>query len=206
MKEFVRKHAVAVALGIGLVIGALWLIGLRYATYQSDAVHYHANFAVYINGNREPFDSFAFYEEVQSCGGDAIFNPKTRVHMHEQVNHVVHVHDAAATWGHLFANLGYTLGNDLISTDNETFIEDDTNELTFILNGQETRSIANQTIRSEDVLLINFGDDSGDALQQRYDSIGKDAGEYNGLYDPSACAGGRPLTFGERLKEAVGVF
>lgn len=206
MREKFLNHRLAIALSLGFLLGVIWLIAIRFVTYESEAVHYHANFAVYINGEREPFESFAFYEEVQSCGGEELYNPKIRVHMHEQINHVIHVHDAGATWGHLFANLGYALGNQVIATDTGTFVADDDSELTFILNGNETASIANQTIRSEDVLLINYGDDNEDVIQERYDQITKDAGEYNGLYDPSACAGGQPLTLTERLKEATGVF
>ena len=200
------KNSVGFAVAIGFVLGVIWLIAVRFVAYESEAVHHHANFAVYINGEQEPFDSFAYYEEVQSCGGEEMFNPKIRAHMHEQINSVVHVHDSGATWGHFFANLGYTLGNDLISTEDGTYASDESNTLSFILNGNESANIANQAIRSEDVLLINYGADDEDVLRERFDAIDVTAGEYNGKYDPAACAGGKPLTFGERLKEAVGVF
>jgi len=204
--EKILKHRIALAAIIGFLLGAIWFIALRYATYTSDAVHYHANFAMYVNGEQELFDSFTYYEEVQSCGGDELFNPRIRAHMHEQVNSVVHVHDAGATWGHLFANLGFTLGNSVLTTDTDVFTESDDAALTFILNGEETSSIANQTIRSEDVLLISFGDDDEEALTEQYESIPKDADEYNGKYDPSSCSGGEELTPANRLKEAIGVF
>ncbi|MDZ7786319.1 MAG: hypothetical protein U5L95_04335 [Candidatus Saccharibacteria bacterium] len=201
-RENIKK--IIAALLIGFVVGVLWFVGVRFALYEKDGVHYHGNFAVYINGEREQFDSFAYYEEVQSCGADAAFNPRNRTHMHDETNHVVHVHDEAATWGHFFANLGYTLGNDVLRTDGQMLIDGQGGELSFVLNGEEVDTIANQTIRDEDALLINYGDDSTETLQERYDGLTKDAAEYNERADPSACTAGEPATWQERLKAATG--
>lgn len=215
MSLSIRKK-LGIALLVGFIAGVLWLVAIRYITSESDETHYHANFAVYINGERLPFDNPTFYEEVQSCGGDELFNPKIRVHLHDRISHVVHVHDAGSTWGHLFLNLGYTLGNDLLATDTEVFTEEE-GELTFILNGNKTSSISNQTIRSEDALVIWYETDNSESEevqaeagpsdpQQAYEALQKDAAEYNTRQDPSACTGGKQITPAERLKQAVGVF
>lgn len=199
------RRRLLIALLAGFFIGVLWLIGVRYFTYSDDRVHYHANFALYINGEKDEFNSATFYEETQSCSADEI-GPKSRVHMHDQESDVVHVHDDGATWGHLFANLGYSLGNTNIQTDSGVYVDKESDkELTFILNGKKVSAIANETIDSEDVLLINYGKESKDDLQERYESVSKNAAEYNQKSDPSACAGSKPLTFTDRLKEAIGL-
>lgn len=195
---------IALALAVGFLIGVLGLVGLRFITFQDTRTHYHANFALYINGQRDAFNNFTFYEEVQSCSSDDVNNPRTRVHMHDKVNHVAHVHDPASTWGHLFANLSYTLGNDLLKTDKGIFTESDKNKLTFMLNGKEIQTIANEPIRSEDVLLINYGNDPQELLESRYDTITKDAADYNKRTDPSSCKGSKSITFMDRLKHALG--
>lgn len=193
------------AVTIGFLVGALWLVAIRFLTYKNDAVHYHANFALYINGQRDPFDSFTFYEEVQSCGSDEVNNPRTRTHLHDNINSVAHVHDAASTWGHLFANLSYTLGDDVLKTDDGVFVDgEEDNKLQFILNGKEVDGVANRTIRSEDALLINYGRDDQKTLDERYNQITKDANEYNKRNDPSSCTGTKPTSFGKRLKESIG--
>ena len=51
-----------------------------------------------------------YMEDVASCYGGAGSNPRERVHFHENNPDVVHVHAAGATWGHLFQNLGWSLG------------------------------------------------------------------------------------------------
>ena len=193
------------SLAAGFVIGALWLVAVRFAAFEDTRVHHHANFALYINGQQEKFESSTFYEETQSCSADEI-GPKQRVHLHDQKPEVAHVHDEGSTWGHLFANLGYGLTNELVQTDAGIFADgQNDNDLKFILNGQPVAGIANETIRSEDVLLINYGKDDQGVLQSRYDQIVRNAAEYNLKDDPSACSGSKPITFTERLKKAIGI-
>jgi len=204
MNKLNKKLALAVA--IGFLAGMIWLTAIRFVTFKDDSIHYHANFALYINGQRDAFDNFTFYEEVQSCGSDEANNPRIRVHLHDNNPSVVHVHDAGATWGQLFANLGYVLGDNLVQTDGGMYVSDtDGSYLRFILNGQEVDGLANAAIRSEDVLLINYGKEDVAALEQRYAEITKDAADYNKRNDPSSCSGSKPATFSERLKQSIGL-
>lgn len=205
-----------IALISGFLLGAFWLIALRFVTFQDKRVHHHANFALYINGQRDEFKSTTFYEETSACSADEI-GPRTRVHLHDQKSSVVHVHDEGATWGHLFANLGYSLSNKSVQTDKGIFIADDKSSLTFLLNGQRVESIANETIRSEDALVISYTSPEyeqsdlaivqapEDFAQDKYKELQKDAAEYNQKNDPSACSGSKPITFGERLRKSVGI-
>lgn len=205
MKSKINKRIV-LALLVGFVLGVVWLVAMRFVTYKGDTVHYHANFALYVDGQRDEFDNFTFYEEVQSCGSDEKNNPRNRVHMHDEVNHVAHVHEPGVTWGHFFANLGYVLGDELVETDDGVFVDGESgNELTFTLNGQEVSTIANEHIKNEDVLLINYGKADQATLQERYNNIIKDAAEYNRRNDPSSCSGTEELTFWSQLKQAVGI-
>lgn len=187
---------------VGLLIGALSIVLMRVILVQNHATHYHANFALYIDGERDEFDNFTFYEEVAGCSSDGHSNPKHRAHMHDNVNDAIHVHADGVTWGHFFANLGYNLGNNLIKTDDGVFVDGQNGkQLTFILNGEKTGSVANKLIESEDVLLIDYGDGSG--AEQRYDAISRTAGELNTKPDPASCSGDENLSIGDRLKRAI---
>lgn len=199
-KQYMKKKIYA-SLLIGFLLGTLWLGTLRFVLYQDDSVHYHANFGLYINGERDKFDSFTFYEEVQSCSAGGS-NPKERVHMHDKVHDVVHVHTSGATWGHFFANLGYTLGNNVLKTDKGVFIEDDDNKLTFYLNNEPVDTIANRVIESEDSLLIDFGKTTDEEIKSRFDEISKSAKEYNQKPDPSSCKGSSQPSFWDKLRES----
>jgi len=187
------------------LLGAAIMVAIRFITYKSDTVHYHANFELYINGVRDEFGGPGYYEEVQNCTSDTADNPRTRVHMHNNVNNVVHVHAHGATWGQFFENLGYALSDTMVQTTNGVFVngQNDGN-LSFMLNGKPVEVVANQLIKNEDVLLISYGNDSKSAITKRYNAIPHDAHKDNERHDPASCAGSKPLTTWERLKTALG--
>lgn len=193
------------ALLAGFALGFLALFLVHLLVPRHDGVHYHANFAVYVDGQRETFDSFSYYEEIQGCDPTSGVRPQSRAHMHNFVNDTVHVHDDGVTWGHFFANLGFTLGNDVLSTDDGVFVADDTAELTFILNGQEASAIANELIQDQDVLLINYGTEADDEMMDRFDAIERSAADYNQTDDPGSCAGDGEQSFWDRVVRALGI-
>lgn len=194
-----------VGIGIGFIVGALVMVGIRFFTIKSDDVHYHANFGLYVNGVRDEFKNFTFYEEVQSCDQHDSDNPKTLVHLHDNNNHVVHVHAHAVTWSQFFANLGYGLNDKVLTTDKGVYVDGaEGMHLTFWLNGQAVDGVANRVIASRDVLLVSYGDDNQAILQKQYNSIPKDAQKFNEAKDPTACGGADQGSFTNRLKAALG--
>jgi hypothetical protein len=67
-----------------LLLGAAIMLGARFVTYKpADKVHYHANFALFINGQREQFNGPAYYTETQLCQVSSIVTPIERAHMHK---------------------------------------------------------------------------------------------------------------------------
>ena len=179
------------------------ILCLRFSLIKQNTVHYHANFAVYINGKQETFASPLYYEEVQTCSEDFENQPQHRAHMHDQVNNIVHVHDQAVTWGHFFANLGFGLTKNLIETQDGIFIDKSNGKrLTFYLNGETVDSVANKVIQSEDVLLIDYGNDLAATIKSDYDKISHSAHQANITQDPATCAGSS-LTTSEKLKRTL---
>lgn len=188
-----------------ILFGALLMVAFRFATIKDTSVHYHANFGLYVNGQQDKFQGPGYYEEVTACNAHNHEDLASRSHMHDNVNTVVHVHDHSVTWSDFFANLGYTLGDTVLVTEKGTYVDgQDGNKLTFILNGQPVTKIANTIIKSEDVLLINYGKDDATTIQSHYAAIPKDAHHYNVTKDPAACQGGENLTPLNRLKQALG--
>ncbi len=178
---------------IGLLIGALVVLGIRFATYKPEAgIHYHANFAIYINSKRELFNNPLIYEELISCSFETVkvITPSERAHMHDNVNDVVHVEDDAVTWGNFFQNIGWTVNTRYVDTSEKVFMSDDTNKVSFILNGEEISSTTSRVINSKDRLLISYGTSTKDELKTQYDSIATTAEKYNTTKDPASCSGG----------------
>lgn len=188
---------------VGLILGALVIVVIRFFSYSPEHTHYHANFAVYINGKREEFKGSQYYEEVAMCSAYDNIVPAQRAHMHDEVNSVVHVHDHAVTWGQFFDNLGWALGPNFIQDGQKhLYVEDDTNKLHIILNGQNYTDISpmnNVVIKDLDRMLISFGDISNAKLQEEYKTVPNTAHDYDIRQDPASCSGHESPSFSERL-------
>jgi hypothetical protein len=193
----------------GLLLGALIILGIRVAAYAPEKkIHYHANFAVYINGQREQFKNPAFYEETAMCanenkGDEASNNPNERAHMHDNVNNVVHVEDSAVTWGNFFENLGWSLGATTLVTDNGTvYQEQGQNKLYIILNGQDYTDlggIASRVIKDQDRLLLSYGSENTQIVMAQYKAIPSTAHKYDTTQDPKSCSGHEGATMRDRM-------
>lgn len=195
---------VLAALVAGFLMGLIWFVAIRMALMKDTSVHYHANFAVFIEGQRLPLEGPTFYEEVTACGLEGPDDPKRRVHLHGNVPHIVHVHDEAVTWSHLFSNLRFGLSDASLSLDDRVLVAGaEGKDLSFWLNGEKVERVANQLIKNEDTLLVTYGGADEAAQRQQYDQIPKEASQYNSTADPAACSGAPPLNFVERLKRAL---
>lgn len=191
-----------------VLLGALLVMAIRLVTYSPVAhTHYHANFAVYVNGQREEFKSPMYYQDVNTCSAEGSDNPKVRTHMHDEVNDVIHVHAKAVTWGQFFENIGWSLsGSSLITKDGTVHTETDQNKLHIVLNGQDYTglgSIANRVIGDKDRLLISYGSEDMDKVMAQYETVARNAAKYNAANDPKSCGSGDHGGFGERLKSVI---
>lgn len=191
--------------GGGLLLGALIILAIRFVTYHITATHYHANFAVYINGQREQFKDPTYYQEVTACSVNGPIKPEQRAHMHDGINSVVHVHDDGVTWGQFFENLGWYVGPDFLQTRSGTMYKaGGDNKLHITLNGDDFTGLApisDQVIGDRDRLLVSFGNLSDSQLQQEYKSVPSTAKHYDESKDPASCAGQmQKVTIGDRFK------
>lgn len=197
----------ALLVGAGVVAGVLGFGLVRLAALPPHPVtHYHANWAVFVDGKRLDLSDDRYMEDVARCKSDPTrVDPEDRVHMHNRDPDVVHVHDGGATWGHLLANLGFGIDDDYLATDRgERHVSGGGRTLKFVLNGRPAASVHNQVIASEDRLLISFGAESAEeAARAQFPQVASDAGEFNRKPDPAGCSGNTEhATFGDRLRRA----
>jgi len=189
-------------LSAGLLLGMLLLLAVRFVTYSPDHTHYHANFAVFPNGERQDFKDPQYYQEVKICNLKGT-SPQARTHMHNSENGIIHVHDEAVTWGQFFENLGWIVGPDFMRTDTELLVASDINKLNIILNGQDltdVSTITNQVISNKDRLLLSYGPADTAALDKQFNTVASTAEKYNATKDPASCGSEETPTTEERLK------
>lgn len=208
MKRVVVPKSKKVIFAFGLFVGILALLVVRYFSYIPAQTHYHANFAVYINGKQEKFSNPKYYQEVAVCSStNDITKPEQRVHMHDDINSVVHVHDHVVTWGQLFSNLGWAIGLDYLITDDGTkYFASDNSQLHVLINDQDYTNInalTNMVIQDKSRVLVSFGDINHKTLEAEYKAIPATADHYDNSKDPASCAGSQKVTPKERLQHLL---
>lgn len=191
---------------LGLLAGVL-LLGLARFLFAPwyEPPHYHANWAVFIDGERLDLSADRYMEGLGSCVAPGRVEPTQRVHMHENVDEVVHVHDEGVTWGHFLRNLGFGLGDDyLVTDDGRRLFEEEGRTLNFVVNGFLTDRIDNRVIDSGDRVLISYGPEGPDeVLETQFPEVADNAEEYNDRMDPTSCAGtAAERTIWDRLRLA----
>ena len=194
------------AFGAAVAAGVLGLGLVRFAFLPPiETVHYHANWAMWIEGERVDFSADEYMEDVAACSAAAasITGPQ-RVHLHNNEPDVVHVHHGGATWGHLLQNLGWGFGSNWVYTDRgELYRADGEKELTFVLDGLLVPPASNRVIQPGDRMLISFGAEEPDEiLRDQLPSVLANASEFDGSFDPAGCQGNAAETFGERVRRA----
>ena len=183
---------------------ALGLARLAFAPLNP-STHHHANWAVFVDGERLDLSGDRFMEEVSACSAsDQGILPTQRIHLHEKVDDVVHVHHPGATWGALMANLDMSLGDrHLFTADGGRYFHgEDGRSMVFILNGIAVPSVHNRVVASGDRLLISVGPDPDAAEAREYPQVADNALEYNERMDPASCAGHGELPLLTRLRLA----
>ncbi len=184
----------------GILIGVLIIMAIRFFTYDPHRTHYHANFAMFINGQQEQFKDDFYYEEVGSaCTATEDMTPHDRAHMHEHEAGLVHVHDNAVTWGQFFQNIGWEVNPWYVKTPKQLLLADGTHKVSFLVNGKPIANVTGLVIGDTDKLLVDYGDGSAESLNSEMQAIPSNAAKEDAEKDPSSCSGSAPVTTTERL-------
>lgn len=192
---------------MGAIDMLILVVVLRFVFMPEQQVtHFHANYAMFLNGKRIELSDDKYMEDVAGCKPEYLdILPEERTHMHNNNMDVVHVHDKGVTWGHFMANIGFGFGNNYLAVDDgRIYVNGQGRTIKFILNGEQVENPYNQLIKSEDRLLISFGYETvPQLLQNQYSVVAADAHEHNEHPDPGSCSGDIELDFWSRLKKAL---
>ena len=185
---------------IGVLEGLLLLSAFRFITYSHSNPHYHANFEIWVEGERVDFEGFRFFQSVLSCSADSQTDPKEKVHMHNDVDDLAHVHADLVTWNNFFSNIDVSVSDSHIQIENDVFLEEGNKKISFYLNGEKLRTLHNVLIDQNDTLLVSLGSETEQQLSQRFESIAKSSIEADENNDPASCGGGHEPSLTDRLK------
>ncbi len=182
MKLFIKIFSILILIALTAWVTYIFLP----RPYQ---VHYHANFAVFIDGKVWDFGRDIYMEETSRCNITTDVKPQDRIHLHENKSDLVHVHMAGATWWDLFANLEWGMGSGYLVDDyGKIYLTGSGKSIFYFINGESVRNPQNLAVKSTDQLLVYSWTGSREDIVKNYmPRVAKTADEYNHKADPASC-------------------
>lgn len=136
-----------------------------------EKVHEHADFAVYLNGEKFDFTKAKYQSsDTNPLDPDA--------HLHDGNGDVTHKHRKGITLGYFFDTLNMKFDNQCFATDDDKqYCSTADKKLRMFVNGKENTAFGNYEFTDLDRILITYGDETGVADQ--ITSISDDACLYS---------------------------
>lgn len=210
--------AAGIMLGAAIVAGAIVLTqdddgasasGLGVQVPAGDTlrqrIHEHADFALYIRGERFDFGKPEFIATEDDEKGP-------NAHIHDPRHTVIHIHRESTTWDEFFLSVGFELKDptmfgeagqeSLKLPSGEVLQSNGTETLKFIVNGVRVDGLAGLNINGLTRTLISFGDETDEELWAQWLTVSDEAcipsgvctarGDGSGEHgEPCATAGGQ---------------
>jgi hypothetical protein len=84
------------------------IAGFKYF-YRDQAVHYHAGFQIYVDDKLQDFSDYKYMSVVPCTDDQHKEAVESKVHLHDGVGNIVHVHAPGVVWGDLLKYLKFTV-------------------------------------------------------------------------------------------------
>ena len=129
------------------------------ALVLGEKVHEHADFAVYLNGEKFDFTPAKYQSsDTNPLDPDA--------HLHDGNGDVTHKHRKGITLGYFFDTIGIKFDSQCFVTDNgKQYCNTADKKLSLYVNGKENTAFGNYEFTDLDRILITYGDQTGVADQ-----------------------------------------
>ncbi|HZX19442.1 MAG TPA: hypothetical protein VFF13_00325 [archaeon] len=154
-------------IGAGVLVLAIVLVLAKpYIFPEEKEFHIHADFAVYLNGEKVDFAK----EKYMS-------SEYTRLsyffHLHDLDGNVMHMHLEGLKLGEFFGSIGMRFFEECFVLDNgQTFCEQtDNKKLRMFVNGKENFEYDNYVFNDLDRILITYGNESESEIQEQINSV-----------------------------------
>jgi hypothetical protein len=166
------------------------------------AVHWHADFALFIEGEKYDFDQEEFFSTE-----DEVLN--ANVHIHAPRINVVHVHRSLTTWDEFLRSLGFELTDKttiagqagapltLKLPDGEELREENGNTFKFMVNEVKVDGVAVAEIGDLERVLISYGPETFEEVERE---------QWPQVTDEACIPSGRCLERGDPGPEPCGAF
>ena len=148
---------------------------------HDEDVHIHADFIVFLNGEKKDFTKPEYQSTAESLRSEV-------VHLHDEKGDVIHIHAEGVTLKEFFTSLDYELTNNCFVTDkDESFCSEENNKLSVYVNNQVVTDVENYVIKDLDQILIYHGNN-----QNETDNLLNEISDISCMYSGSCPERGTP--------------
>ncbi len=136
-------------------------------------IHYHADFAIYLNGQRYNF----FQEKYMSTQNKSFSN---FAHLHDLKGNIIHKHASGITLGFFLDTLEMKLDQRCLVLDDGTpYCNEGSKELKFYVNGKQNDEFDRYDIQDEDKILLSYGDETPEETKKQLAAVTDEACVYS---------------------------
>ncbi len=166
-----KKRLILIVIPIVAAVVAIAVVsGLMYSTQQEQSrnnnygpvgsAHEHAAFAIKINGKQIDFSQPKY--QLQS----------RLIHVEGGDGTTLHRHATGVPFDEFLKSVNMNIKNGcFISDDGKQYCNNKENKLRFFLNGNETDSINSYVINPNDRILVIYGNENADQINQELDAL-----------------------------------
>ncbi|MDP3699104.1 MAG: hypothetical protein Q8R47_05965 [Nanoarchaeota archaeon] len=136
-------------------------------------IHYHADFAVYLDGERYNFAQ----EKYMSTENKTLSN---FAHLHDMDGNIIHKHASGITLGFFLETLGMKLNDTCLALDDGvSYCNEGNKGLKMYVNEKHNDEFHTYDIQDGDKILLSYGDGSGEEIKEQLDSVSDQACIYS---------------------------
>ncbi len=128
-------------------------------------VHHHADFKVYVYGEEINFSSHEYMSTNETKHSNFI-------HLHDLDGEVIHKHMTGISVGELFESIDLKFNSTCLELENqEKYCNIENNTLKFFVNRKENSAYEKYEFNDLDQMLISFGNETDEGLQDQFNFI-----------------------------------
>jgi len=150
--------------------------------------HAHADFAVFVNGEKLNFSQKQFMHE-EACGkpGEQHIidlntdeGRKDAAHLHDLNGNVIHFHHENATLALFFQNLGFSLSKECLQTPQGRFCNTESKKLKVFKDGLQIQDFGKFVPQDSDKILVTYGSEGAGEVRAQNEQLTSQACIYSG--------------------------